>query len=128
MSCRQSATRAPRVSGRDRGVLLRGCLTGAPSLLDLGTGGGEFLSGLAPLPPRTAATEGYPLVSWQVPDFDVDRYAPRLHVLHEDMAHGRPLTAYAHRFALLAAPRGSGRRRSPHRSPLTADGVLRSNP
>ncbi len=30
------------------------------SLLDLGTGGGEFLSSLAPLPAVTAATEGYP--------------------------------------------------------------------
>ncbi len=32
----------------------------AGSLLDLGTGGGEFLSTLAPLPPHTWATEGYP--------------------------------------------------------------------
>lgn len=30
------------------------------SLLDMGTGGGEMLSTLAPLPPRTWATEGYP--------------------------------------------------------------------
>ncbi|MDT0268458.1 class I SAM-dependent methyltransferase [Streptomyces sp. DSM 44915] len=30
------------------------------SLLDLGTGGGEFLSTLTPLPARTAATEDYP--------------------------------------------------------------------
>ncbi|HEY7415371.1 MAG TPA: class I SAM-dependent methyltransferase [Ktedonobacteraceae bacterium] len=29
------------------------------SLLDLGTGGGEFLSSLQPLPPDTCATEGY---------------------------------------------------------------------
>jgi SAM-dependent methyltransferase len=29
------------------------------SMLDLGTGGGEFLSSLAPLPPETAATEAY---------------------------------------------------------------------
>jgi SAM-dependent methyltransferase len=35
-------------------------LPGADSLLDLGTGGGEFLSSLAPLPKQTAATEGYP--------------------------------------------------------------------
>lgn len=28
-------------------------------MLDLGTGGGEFLSALAPLPARTVATEGY---------------------------------------------------------------------
>jgi SAM-dependent methyltransferase len=208
--------------------LLRERLPGAASLLDLGTGGGELLSGLAPLPPRTAATEGYPpnlpfarrrlepmgikvvavgeddalpfpdgsfavvasrhesydpheirrvlagdglfvtqqvggrnleelnrtlgappptdhdwdlarattalaeaglavtwseetrvrttfhdvgalvlflrIVSWQVPDFDVDRYAERLHVLHEEMTRGRPLVAHAHRFVLLAAP------------------------
>ncbi|MDG6909584.1 MAG: SAM-dependent methyltransferase [Nitrososphaerota archaeon] len=31
------------------------------SLLDLGTGGGELLSSLAPLPKRTLCTEGYPL-------------------------------------------------------------------
>lgn len=30
------------------------------ALLDLGTGGGEFLSSLAPLPPLTCATEAYP--------------------------------------------------------------------
>ena len=35
-------------------------LTSAHSLLDMGTGGGEFLAALAPLPPYTAATEGYP--------------------------------------------------------------------
>ncbi len=31
----------------------------AQSLLDMGTGGGEFLSSLQPLPPHTCATEGY---------------------------------------------------------------------
>jgi SAM-dependent methyltransferase len=31
----------------------------APSLLDMGTGGGEFLSSLTDLPPTTYATEGY---------------------------------------------------------------------
>ena len=31
----------------------------AHSLLDMGTGGGEFLSSLQPLPPLTCATEGY---------------------------------------------------------------------
>lgn len=30
------------------------------ALLDMGTGGGEFLSSLQPLPPNTFATEGYP--------------------------------------------------------------------
>ncbi|MGI5839216.1 MAG: class I SAM-dependent methyltransferase [bacterium] len=30
------------------------------SLLDLDTGGGEFLAGLQPLPPKTTATEAYP--------------------------------------------------------------------
>ncbi|WP_327092240.1 class I SAM-dependent methyltransferase [Nonomuraea sp. NBC_01738] len=206
--------------------LLLARLPQTASLLDLGTGGGEFLSALAPLPPRTAATEGYPpnlpvarqrlkplgvevsavgeddalpypdgsfalvagrhesydphevrrvltgdglfvtqqvggrdleelnhaldapplahrhwdlshataalaeagltvtwseevrvrttfhdigalvlflrLVPWQVPDFDVDHYAPRLRALHEKMARGRPLTAHAHRFILSA--------------------------
>jgi SAM-dependent methyltransferase len=32
----------------------------AQSLLDMGTGGGEFLSRLQPFPPLTCATEGYP--------------------------------------------------------------------
>jgi SAM-dependent methyltransferase len=32
----------------------------ASSLLDMDTGGGEFLSSLQPLPPHTCATEGYP--------------------------------------------------------------------
>ncbi|ENQ3106459.1 class I SAM-dependent methyltransferase [Bacillus cereus] len=32
---------------------------GVDSMLDMGTGGGEFLSLLTPLPARTAATEGY---------------------------------------------------------------------
>jgi SAM-dependent methyltransferase len=32
---------------------------GAESLLDLGTGGGEFLAGLAPLPKRTVAAEAW---------------------------------------------------------------------
>ncbi|MFI6740013.1 class I SAM-dependent methyltransferase [Nonomuraea sp. NPDC050451] len=40
--------------------LVRDRLPRTPSLLDLGTGGGELLASLAPLPPRTAATEGYP--------------------------------------------------------------------
>lgn len=35
-------------------------LASAASLLDLGTGGGEFLSSLAPLPHPAYATEGYP--------------------------------------------------------------------
>jgi SAM-dependent methyltransferase len=34
-------------------------LPAVSALLDLGTGGGEFLSSLAPLPPTTKATEGY---------------------------------------------------------------------
>jgi hypothetical protein len=32
---------------------------GASSMLDMGTGGGEFLSSLSPLPEHTCATEGY---------------------------------------------------------------------
>ncbi|WP_084965508.1 class I SAM-dependent methyltransferase [Thermoactinospora rubra] len=40
-------------------ALVRDHLGQAASLLDLGTGGGELLASLAPLPARTAATEGY---------------------------------------------------------------------
>ena len=39
-------------------ILLRE-LRNTPSLLDMGTGGGEYLSSLQPLPPYTFATEGY---------------------------------------------------------------------
>ncbi len=35
-------------------------MRGVKSLLDIGTGGGEFLASLAPLPENTWATEGYP--------------------------------------------------------------------
>ncbi|HHV95300.1 MAG TPA: class I SAM-dependent methyltransferase [Clostridiaceae bacterium] len=34
-------------------------MSGISSLLDMGTGGGEFLSSLVPLPEYTCATEGY---------------------------------------------------------------------
>ncbi len=39
--------------------LLRYHMGRSSSMLDLGTGGGEFLSSLAPLPPETVATEAY---------------------------------------------------------------------
>ncbi|WP_188189988.1 class I SAM-dependent methyltransferase [Nonomuraea sp. SYSU D8015] len=42
------------------------------------------------------------VISWQVPDFDVDTYSSRLRALHADMERGRPLRATARRFALLA--------------------------
>lgn len=41
------------------GSKARKYLFGAKSMLDMGTGGGEFLSKLLPLPDYTAATEGY---------------------------------------------------------------------
>jgi SAM-dependent methyltransferase len=40
--------------------LVRDAMVGIDSLLDLGTGGGELLASLAPLPPDTHATESYP--------------------------------------------------------------------
>lgn len=43
----------------DPGDLLRARLSETRRLLDLGTGGGEFLSSFAPLPPLTIATEAY---------------------------------------------------------------------
>jgi hypothetical protein len=39
---------------------VRARFAGVTSLLDMGTGGGEMLASLVPLPVRTAATEGYP--------------------------------------------------------------------
>ncbi|HVA88347.1 MAG TPA: methyltransferase domain-containing protein [Chloroflexota bacterium] len=41
---------------------------GAAAMLDLGTGGGEVLAGLAPLPHRTVATESY------APNLEVARH------------------------------------------------------
>lgn len=43
----------------DYAGLVRRHLSAAPSLLDLGTGGGEFLSSLTPLPAVVAATEAH---------------------------------------------------------------------
>lgn len=43
----------------DLGDLLRARFPQTSRLLDMGTGGGEFLSSLAPLPPLTVATEAY---------------------------------------------------------------------
>jgi len=43
----------------DFGALVRRPLDAVNAVLDLGTGGGEFLSSLAPLPTRTVATEAY---------------------------------------------------------------------
>ena len=40
--------------------LVKEQIKGGHGLLDLGTGGGEFLASLAPLPPDTHATESYP--------------------------------------------------------------------
>lgn len=44
----------------DYRAIVTAALPAATALLDLGTGGGEFLASLAPLPPQTWATEGYP--------------------------------------------------------------------
>lgn len=43
----------------DYRALVRAALPHAQTLLDMGTGGGEFLSSLPPLPAETWATEGY---------------------------------------------------------------------
>ncbi|MGC2289348.1 MAG: methyltransferase domain-containing protein [Thermoplasmata archaeon] len=44
----------------DFAALLRERMRHASSMVDLGTGGGEFLASLAPLPRTTFATEGHP--------------------------------------------------------------------
>ncbi len=46
--------------GWDYAERVRAQFAGVTTLLDMGTGGGEALTALAPLPARTAATEGYP--------------------------------------------------------------------
>lgn len=43
----------------DYRALVTAALPGCAALLDMGTGGGEFLASLAPLPPLTCATEGF---------------------------------------------------------------------
>ena len=45
--------------GWDYAAIVRSKLRRVASLLDLGTGGGEFLGSLQPLPARTCATEAY---------------------------------------------------------------------
>lgn len=44
----------------DYASLVRSHLEDTHSLLDIGTGGGEFLTSMAPLPPDTHATESFP--------------------------------------------------------------------
>ena len=44
----------------DYAGLVRAAVAHADALLDMDTGGGEFLAALAPLPPMTVATENYP--------------------------------------------------------------------
>lgn len=44
----------------DWAAIVRAAFPGARTLLDVGTGGGERLAALVPLPPETWATEGYP--------------------------------------------------------------------
>jgi len=41
-------------------TVVRNYLAGREIVLDMGTGGGEFLASLQPLPPQTYATEAYP--------------------------------------------------------------------
>ena len=43
----------------DYGLKVRAAFASTQSLLDMGTGGGEFLASLRPLPPQTYATEAY---------------------------------------------------------------------
>ena len=42
------------------GSMVLALMREASAMLDMGTGGGEFLSMLKPVPPRICATEGYP--------------------------------------------------------------------
>jgi SAM-dependent methyltransferase len=51
----------------DLRAIVRDAVRGTTTLLDIGTGGGEYLASLAPLPPRTFATEAY------APNLDVAR-------------------------------------------------------
>jgi len=44
----------------DYGARVKAAMKGVHAVLDMGTGGGEFLASLAPFPPRLCATETYP--------------------------------------------------------------------
>jgi len=69
------------------GLILQHLRSGPPvrSLLDMGTGGGEFISRLQPFPPFTCVTEAYPpnvpvararLEPLGVQVFEIEEYAP----------------------------------------------------
>lgn len=59
---------------------VRARLPGSDSLLDIGTGDGELLASMAPLPPRTTAVEGYapmvPIAKKRLAPLGVDVVVP----------------------------------------------------
>jgi len=76
--------------------LVREAMADVESLLDLGTGGGELLASLIPLPPDTHATESYP------PNQKIarERLSPLGVKLHETI-EDRPLPFPEERFDLM---------------------------
>ena len=66
----------------DFAAIVAGRAAHSPDLLDLGTGGGEFLASLPHRPPRTVATEAWP------PNVDVA--AQRLEPLGVEVVHVEP--------------------------------------
>jgi len=71
----------------DYPALVRKHLDSAHSILDMGTGGGELLSSLAPLPPDTHTTEAY---------------HDRLVAIHNIIEREGQFIATAHRFLIFA--------------------------
>ncbi len=63
--------------------LVRKYFKSASSLLDMGTGGGEFLAALTPLPPDTHATESY-LPNQTIAEARLSTLGVRLHHIREE--------------------------------------------
>lgn len=66
----------------DYAALVRAQMEGVVSMLDLGTGGGELLASLSPLPPDTHATESYP-PNQEIAITRLARLNAKLHAIEE---------------------------------------------
>lgn len=69
----------------DYAEIVRSHLTSTTHLLDMGTGGGEFLASLAPLPEDTHATESYP-PNQAIADTRLSPLGVKRHMLQEGEA------------------------------------------
>ena len=77
----------------DYARIIRERFPGVHTLLDMGTGGGEFLASLAPLPPETHATETYP-PNQAIAKARLEPLGIQVHSLQEGAALPFPLKAF----------------------------------